>query len=57
MYAVQLKWIIFLFDFIYCIFDMTQVAILPSEAGDGLEEQDSYIIYIVQYMCIIDGWV
>ena len=29
----------------YCIFDMTPVAVLPSEAGDGLEEQDSYFIY------------
>ena len=24
------------------MFDMAPVAVLPSEAGDGLEEQDSY---------------
>ena len=28
----------------YHILDMTLVAVLPSEAGDGLEEQDSYFI-------------
>ena len=28
----------------YCIFDMSLVAVLTSEAGDGLEAQDSYFI-------------
>ena len=42
----------------YHILDMTLVAVLPLEAGDGPEEHDSYFIqYNTCVLCIIYGWV